>query len=60
MRAYWRPFLVAGIFKLGHDLLAFGLPQILKLFIGWIENKEADTQWGFIYSVGLFVIPGTA
>ena len=24
LRAYWRPVCVAGIFKLGHDLLAFG------------------------------------
>ena len=24
-RAYWKPFMVAGIFKLGHDLLAFGM-----------------------------------
>ena len=57
-RAYWRPFVVAGLFKLGHDLMAFALPQILKLFIGWIDDKESAKQWGFIYAFGLFVIPG--
>ena len=57
-RAYWRPFVVAGLFKLGHDLMAFTLPQILKLFIGWIDNKESAKQWGFIYATGFFVVPG--
>jgi ABC-type multidrug transport system fused ATPase/permease subunit len=57
-KAYWRPFVVAGLFKLGHDLMAFALPQILKLFIGWIDDKESAKQWGFIYALGLFVVPG--
>jgi len=57
-KAYWRPFVVAGLFKLGHDLMAFALPQILKLFIGWIDDKESAKQWGFIYALGFFVVPG--
>ena len=33
------------------------LPQVLKLFIGWIEDDQKALQWGYIYAIALFVVP---
>ena len=44
-------------FKLSHDLLAFAMPQLLKIFIRWIGDEDSQRQWGFIYAGALFVVP---
>merc|ERR1711892_527232 len=57
VKTYWRPFALSALFKLAHDLLAFAMPQLLKLFIRWIETENHSMQWGYIYSAALFVVP---
>ena len=57
VKTYWVPFMLTALFKLSHDLLAFALPQLLKQFIRWVGSDTQERQWGYIYSMGLFIVP---
>uniref|UniRef100_A0A8C9EX95 Multidrug resistance-associated protein 1 n=1 Tax=Pavo cristatus TaxID=9049 RepID=A0A8C9EX95_PAVCR len=48
-------FLMSFLFKAAHDLLMFAGPEILKLLINFVNNKNAPDWQGYFYTGLLFV-----
>ncbi|KAI7815048.1 ABC subfamily C member [Rhyzopertha dominica] len=54
VQAFGPMFLFGALLKLVQDVLTFVSPQILKLLIVFVENRES--QWkGYLYAIALFV-----
>ncbi|KAH9413433.1 Mrp-4p [Dermatophagoides pteronyssinus] len=50
-------FISGAIFKLGHDLLQFVAPQLLKLFIGFIKKPSSEEPiWHGYFIAALFFL----
>ncbi|XP_022900245.2 multidrug resistance-associated protein 1 isoform X2 [Onthophagus taurus] len=55
--AFGPPFLFGAFLKLLQDILTFVSPQLLRLLIAFVENKEE--QWkGYLYAALLFITAG--
>ncbi|XP_018335867.1 multidrug resistance-associated protein 1 isoform X1 [Agrilus planipennis] len=53
VKAFGPTFLFGALLKLFQDILTFASPQILKLLIDFVKNKES--QWkGYLYVILLF------
>ncbi|OTF77184.1 hypothetical protein BLA29_002535 [Euroglyphus maynei] len=53
-------FISGAIFKLGHDLLQFVAPQLLKMFIGFIKKPSAEEPiWHGYFIAALFFLIAT-
>ncbi|XP_076867780.1 ATP-binding cassette sub-family C member 2 isoform X4 [Brachyhypopomus gauderio] len=48
----------SAFFKLLQDLLAFVSPQLLKLLIGFTQDKTMYAWWGYLYASLLLVVAG--
>ncbi|XP_074052590.1 multidrug resistance-associated protein 1 [Macrotis lagotis] len=48
-------FLMSFFFKALHDLMMFAGPEILKLLINFVNDKEAPDWQGYLYTALLFV-----
>ncbi|XP_016051783.1 PREDICTED: multidrug resistance-associated protein 1 [Miniopterus natalensis] len=48
-------FLMSFVFKALHDLMMFTGPEILKLLINFVNDKEAPSWHGYFYTALLFV-----
>lgn len=55
-KAFGPTFLFGAMLKLAQDLLTFASPQILKLLILFIRDKEAEDWKGIFYAVLLFIV----
>nr|XP_048721612.1 multidrug resistance-associated protein 1 isoform X1 [Caretta caretta] len=47
-------FLMSFLFKACHDLMMFSGPEILKLLINFVNNKDAPNWQGYLYTGLLF------
>ncbi|KAM5199043.1 multidrug resistance-associated protein 1 isoform 3-T3 [Hipposideros larvatus] len=48
-------FLMSFLFKAVHDLMMFTGPEILKLLINFVNDKEAPNWQGYFYTALLFI-----
>ncbi|XP_006892781.1 PREDICTED: multidrug resistance-associated protein 1 [Elephantulus edwardii] len=48
-------FLMSFLFKALHDLMMFAGPEILKLLINFVNDKEAPNWQGYFYTALLFI-----
>ncbi|XP_078381052.1 multidrug resistance-associated protein 1-like [Oculina patagonica] len=57
VKMYGLNFLLAVIFKLFHDCFIFVQPQILRMLIEFIEDKnDSEETWkGYVYAASMFV-----
>ncbi|XP_065155853.1 multidrug resistance-associated protein 1 isoform X1 [Atheta coriaria] len=55
IKSFGPTFLFGALLKLTQDILTFASPQILRLLIDFVENKEEDWK-GYFYAVLLFVV----
>jgi len=54
---FWDKFLLAFVFKLINDCIQFVQPQLLRLLIGYVEDKDNPDVWrGYVYSISMFVV----
>ncbi|XP_072838914.2 multidrug resistance-associated protein 1 [Pogona vitticeps] len=51
-------FFMSFLFKAFHDLLMFAGPEMLKLLINFVSDREAPSWQGYLYAVLLFVSAG--
>ncbi|XP_064415228.1 multidrug resistance-associated protein 1 isoform X2 [Latimeria chalumnae] len=54
-RTFGPYFLMSFVYKAIHDLLMFVGPEILRLLIQFVNNKDAPNWHGYIYTALLFV-----
>lgn len=59
VKAFGGTFLFGSCLKLVQDLLTFASPQILKLLINFVEDKNEPNWRGFLYAGLLFGIAST-
>ncbi|CAG9765420.1 unnamed protein product [Ceutorhynchus assimilis] len=52
-KVFWLEFYSVGILKLVADLAGFGGPMLLNKLINFIETKEEEISWGYLYACGL-------
>ncbi|KAJ7390689.1 Multidrug resistance-associated protein 1 [Desmophyllum pertusum] len=55
---FWDKFLLAVLFKLINDCIQFVQPQLLRLLIGYVEDKNnPDDKWrGYVYGIAMFAV----
>ncbi|KAL8175271.1 UNVERIFIED_CONTAM: Multidrug resistance-associated protein 1 [Gekko kuhli] len=51
-------FLMSFLFKAFHDLMMFTGPEILKLLIRFVNDKDAPSWQGYFYTALLFICAG--
>uniref|UniRef100_A0A8D2LSN2 Multidrug resistance-associated protein 1 n=1 Tax=Varanus komodoensis TaxID=61221 RepID=A0A8D2LSN2_VARKO len=51
-------FFMSFLFKAFHDLMMFAGPEILKLLINFVNDKDAPSWQGYLYTALLFVSAG--
>uniref|UniRef100_A0A8D0L527 Multidrug resistance-associated protein 1 n=1 Tax=Sphenodon punctatus TaxID=8508 RepID=A0A8D0L527_SPHPU len=54
-KAFGSYFLMSFLFKAFHDLMMFTGPEILKLLINFVNDKDAPNWQGYLYTCLLFV-----
>ncbi|KAL3266128.1 hypothetical protein HHI36_010314 [Cryptolaemus montrouzieri] len=52
-KCFWREFYGIGILKFTADCTAFAGPMLLNKLVGFIENKDEQIGWGYVYAAGL-------
>ncbi|NXX95541.1 MRP3 protein, partial [Centropus bengalensis] len=55
LRTFGPYFLIGSFFKLIQDLLTFVNPELLRVLIGFIKNKDAPAWWGFLVAALMFI-----
>jgi len=59
LRAYGKSYVVAGVFKACHDVLAFVQPQLLRLLLSYVNNFEPGKSSrikGFSIAGAMFLV----
>ncbi|XP_009877002.1 PREDICTED: canalicular multispecific organic anion transporter 1 [Apaloderma vittatum] len=54
-KTFWQNLLLSVAFKVVHDVLVFVSPQLLKLLIAFVSDKESFAWQGYLYSILLFL-----
>ncbi|XP_067995695.1 ATP-binding cassette sub-family C member 2 isoform X1 [Melanerpes formicivorus] len=54
-KTFWQKLLLAVAFKLVNDVLTFVSPQLLKLLIAFVSDKESFAWQGYLYAILLFL-----
>ncbi|KFV74610.1 Canalicular multispecific organic anion transporter 1, partial [Dryobates pubescens] len=54
-KTFWQNLLLAVAFKLVNDVLTFVSPQLLKLLIAFVSDKESFAWQGYLYAILLFL-----
>nr|CAH7715442.1 unnamed protein product [Callosobruchus chinensis] len=52
-RCFWVQFYSVGVLKFIADCSGFAGPMLLNKLVGFIENKDEDVKYGYIYAAGL-------
>ncbi|XP_050299303.1 ATP-binding cassette sub-family C member 10 isoform X2 [Anthonomus grandis grandis] len=52
-KVFWVEFYSVGILKLIADFAGFGGPMLLNRLISFIEDKQENISWGYLYAFGL-------
>ncbi|XP_076252825.1 ATP-binding cassette sub-family C member 10 isoform X2 [Rhynchophorus ferrugineus] len=52
-KVFWFEFYSVGILKFVGDCANFAAPMILNRLITFIENRNENIRWGYLYAVGL-------
>ncbi|XP_069809504.1 ATP-binding cassette sub-family C member 3 isoform X3 [Dendropsophus ebraccatus] len=55
IKAFGPFFLIGSVFKLFQDLLSFVNPQLLRILIDFIKNRQAPAWWGFTIAALMFL-----
>ncbi|XP_015266213.1 PREDICTED: canalicular multispecific organic anion transporter 2 [Gekko japonicus] len=54
LRAFGPYFLIGSFYKLIQDLLSFVNPQLLRILIRFIKDKNAPLWWGYVIAASMF------
>ncbi|XP_061856985.1 ATP-binding cassette sub-family C member 2 [Colius striatus] len=54
-KTFWQNLVLSVAFKLVNDVLVFVSPQLLKLLIAFVSDKESFAWQGYLYAILLFL-----
>jgi ATP-binding cassette subfamily C (CFTR/MRP) protein 10 len=53
LKLFTKPFVLGGILKFLADLAGFASPLLLNRIVSFMESKDDNISWGYLYAFGL-------